>query len=316
MSSARSATVTYGSVCSNRRHFCQNATSYIKCNNAHAHTDTINLATYDGVIECAAGSVCNLQYTSRKPCLQVHRDFVHRFSRRLHLIKKIKKKRQQQQQDPEDEMLDEQVSGGGASHYPNLQNFASLLTRPQPPQPSINRPPPESLASIQDEIAFLSELPSFPIQRPNDTSDPTASPHNIDDNELGMWADEMAVDEQKPVETAAEPFRCRFYGRYAHPTDCRRYYQCHGSGPNFTERTCDDGLAFNPRWLRCENDWSNCKDIPWCKANNQLLPDFHDKQRYFICVRRSYIFFVEDYSVYRRSCMPDQVFDLQKQRCH
>lgn len=232
----------------------------------------------------------------------VHRDYV----RRLATI--LAHKREQHQ------LIEEHLSehmGGGLSEYPNLQSIASLLVAPQ-----VNRPPPDNVPDIPDEVAFLSELPSFPILRPNRRPTPTAAePAVYQDDDFGEWSDETPPDEQKPVETAAEPFRCRFFGRYAHPTDCRRYYQCHGSGTAFTERTCDDGLTFNSRWLRCESDWSNCKDIPWCKSDHQVLPDFRDKNHYFICVRRSYLFFVEDYSIFRRSCPTGQVFSLQKQGC-
>lgn len=276
--------------CLNRHHLCWNATHYIDCNGDHPTIVILNA--------CPTNSVCNLDNNSQRTCLPVHSDYVPRFRTIV-----IKKKRKQQQVALQEHM---------PSNYPNLQNIASLLTAPSPP--AANRPPPEDLPDIIDEIAFLSDLVAFPILRPNRRPHPTASSTVMhDDSDFGEWPNDVADD--KPVETAAEPFRCRFFGRYAHPTDCRRYYQCHGSGDNYSERWCDDGLAFNPRWLRCESDWSICKDIPWCKTNHQLLPDFHDKQHYFICVRRTYIFFVEDYSVYRRTCPSSEQFNLSEKKC-
>lgn len=277
--------------CWNRHHLCWNATHYIDCiiDRGHTHQPTL--------FACRSDSVCNMDTSSKRSCLQVHRDHAY-FLRTIHFMKK----RKQQPVAVQEHM---------PSYYPNLQSFASLLVAPTP---AANRPPPDELPEIEDEIAFLSDLVAFPIQRPNRRPHPTPSSSlTNDDADFGEWPVDF---DEKPVETAAEPFRCRFFGRYAHPTDCRRYYQCYGSGANYSERWCDDGLAFNPRWLRCETDWSNCKDIPWCKANNQLLPDFHDRQHYFICIRRSYIFFVEDYSVYRRTCPAGEVFNLLKQTCN
>lgn len=202
------------------------------------------------------------------------------------------------------------------SPFAEIQGIASLFATPPPP--SLNTPAPDSLPPIDDDISFLSQLPFFPIlrpsRRPNPVNDDPPAYQDMD-FELSDEQGSLPPDEHKPIEAAVEPFHCRFFGRYAHESDCRRYYVCYGPGTSHTERTCRDGQAFHPRHLRCGEDWSACKFIPFCKENYQVLPDFHHKQHYYVCVRRNYYIFGEDFNVYRRTCQSGMIFNIQKKSC-
>lgn len=108
-------------------------------------------------------------------------------------------------------------------------------------------------------------------------------------------------------------------GKYAHPIDCQKYVMCQRSGIFSREITnsvyeCEDDEAYDPKQRSCTTDWSSCEALEQCLYNRQLVEDPSDETSYFICIRDSNKL-KESYSMYRRSCTQDRVFDPDYQLC-
>lgn len=113
--------------------------------------------------------------------------------------------------------------------------------------------------------------------------------------------------------TIIEGWECPRLGKYAHPVDCQRYVKCSLKGQN-TVYECEEDEAYDPDQRECTTDWSSCDALEQCLYHRQLIEDPSDESGYFICIRNQNKI-KESYTLYRRQCTEDRLFDPDYQLC-
>lgn len=134
---------------------------------------------------------------------------------------------------------------------------------------------------------------------------------SIKDN--GLFGNKNQQGDEDTGCTIVEGWECPRLGKYAHPVDCQRYVKCSLKGENSVFE-CEEDEAYDPDQRQCTTDWSSCEALDQCLYHRQLIEDPSDEGGYFICIRNQNKF-KESYTLYRRACTEDRLFDPDYQLC-
>lgn len=128
----------------------------------------------------------------------------------------------------------------------------------------------------------------------------------------GLIAEVANANNNRPTKpcTITSGWECPKFGRYPHPSNCRKYVQCRLCGNNQVYE-CPFEQAFDGK--QCSSDWSACSQISECKYDREVLADPWDESNYFICVRKKAT--IHKFFIFRRFCPEGHIFDINQLQC-
>ncbi|XP_053671488.1 retinitis pigmentosa 1-like 1 protein [Anopheles nili] len=222
--------------------------------------------------------------------------------------------------DVENEVPSETSSTVVASPEPETEapEGGASETTSQPesqPESEASKSTPEPAEDSEPEpVSTSAPAPAEPNASESGSDEGSASSQDSTERPSGeSGAESNEATPTPPQAPGSGSFLCPAAGRYAHPTDCHRYYVCFWLpfGLFSLEQNCLAGYAYNPTLERCTADQSVCFPGEFTCMGPGRFPDPADPTQYFWCVWNMFGGYLE----YKMQCPAGQVFNPYRGRC-